>query len=664
MSSRRRGKQTRREQTQQRERTRHSWLVPAAAALLVLAGVIAYANSLHGPFVYDDIPAIRRNPSIQSLWPLGPVLVPPAGTTITHRPLLNLSLAVNYAVGGFDVLGYHLVNLSVHLLAALLLFGIVRRTLLLPRLAERWGSSATGLALGVALLWELHPLQTEAVSYVVQRAESLMGLFGLLSVYAAVRAVATARPAAWTALSCVGFGLAMGCKEAVIAAPVLVLVFDRLFIFDELRECFRRRWVLYAGLGAVGAIALALHLAGGLRTSTAWVDRPERWAYAAAQPGNILHYLRLSLWPSPLVFNYGNELTRDVTRIALACSGVALLGIGTLVALWRKHPAGFLGAWFFALLAPSSSVLPLNMVTVEHRIYLSLAAVIALLLGGGLWLWRRWVARAPGRAATGVARAAPIAALALLAVLLGAATHLRNRDYQDDVRLWQDTIRKRPRNPDAHVGLGSALADREDCAGAAAAFSTALGLGPTDRIKILAFVADAYLKCKQPAAALAACDQALGLGARMSILHGIRGGANRALAQPAQAVQDYGNAIALEPANGGLHLLRGVARVESGQRAEALADFDRSIELEPGNTSAYHHRGNLHFTSERFKEAVADFTRAMTNPGQRTALLRSRAFCYFKLGQLAGARADLESLRREGVTPDEALVRALAGPTR
>ncbi len=160
-----------------------------AAGLITLATVAAFSNSFAGPFVFDDIPSIVKNPTIRQLWPLWPTLCPPRdGETVTGRPLLNLSLAINYAVSGQRVWSYHAANLGIHVFAALLLFGILRRSFLLPTMRDRWGTAALPLALVVALLWAIHPLQTESVTYIVQRAESLVGLFYFLTLYCFVRA--------------------------------------------------------------------------------------------------------------------------------------------------------------------------------------------------------------------------------------------------------------------------------------------------------------------------------------------------------------------------------------------------------------------------------------------------------------------------------------------
>ena len=164
------------------------WL---AAICLVGAILAAYHNSFSGPFVFDDSAAIVGNPTIRHLSALGEVLSPPreGGQTVGGRPVVNLSLAVNYALGGTEVRGYHVFNLGVHALGALLLFGVARRTLLQPALRERFGPAATPLALAVAGLWAVHPLQTESVTYTIQRAESLMGLWYLLTLYGFIRGI-------------------------------------------------------------------------------------------------------------------------------------------------------------------------------------------------------------------------------------------------------------------------------------------------------------------------------------------------------------------------------------------------------------------------------------------------------------------------------------------
>jgi len=179
------------------------WGTVAAVAILVVAGAAAYSNSFGGPFILDDLRLIPDNPALRgdvSPWHLA------FSSNFRTRPVIALTVALNHALGGFNVVGYHVVNLIIHLLAAVVLFGVVRRTLRLPALAGRFGEASTGLALAIALLWMLHPLQTQSVTYIIQRCESLMGLFFLLTLYAVIRGTTSPRPWAWygaAILSCV-----------------------------------------------------------------------------------------------------------------------------------------------------------------------------------------------------------------------------------------------------------------------------------------------------------------------------------------------------------------------------------------------------------------------------------------------------------------------------
>jgi protein O-mannosyl-transferase len=164
------------------------------ALLIVVAGVATYSNSLGGQFIWDDQTSIVTNRTIQHLWPLSDPLTPPRETPVAGRPLVNLSFAINYALGGLNETGYHAGNIAIHIACALLLFAIVRRTLLnkesgeISQEARPLFQPADTTAVVVALLWMVHPLQSEAVNYITQRSESLMALFFLLTLYAAIRA--------------------------------------------------------------------------------------------------------------------------------------------------------------------------------------------------------------------------------------------------------------------------------------------------------------------------------------------------------------------------------------------------------------------------------------------------------------------------------------------
>jgi hypothetical protein len=156
-------------------------------AALALAGSLAYVNAVRRPFMFDDVAAIVGNDQIRQLDPA--VFLPERERPVAGRPLVNLSFAINYALGGLDVAGYHIWNISLHLLCGLLLFAVVRDTLGLPRIPPKLRSPATAIGFTVALIWMLHPLNSEVITYVTQRTESMMACFYLLTLYASFRAV-------------------------------------------------------------------------------------------------------------------------------------------------------------------------------------------------------------------------------------------------------------------------------------------------------------------------------------------------------------------------------------------------------------------------------------------------------------------------------------------
>jgi protein O-mannosyl-transferase len=426
--------------------------------LLILgAGSLVYLNGFSGQLLYDDRVLINAS-DLQPLWPLSKVLFSPDAIS---RPLVAFSLAINYAISGEGVWSYHLVNLAIHLLAALALFGVVRRTLTGERLSGRFGMAATPLAMIVALIWAVHPLQTESVTYIYQRAESMMGLFYLTLLYCVIRGAQSVRPLRWYSVAIVAGFLGMGCKQVIATAPAIVLLYDYVFLSESFKQMFRRRWALYVGLIATWSTLLitvsrnlAVDSCAGF--SLAIVTPKE---YALTQFGVITHYLRLSIWPDPLVLDYYWPVARSFWSIAPFALFIGGLAIASIWALLRRWPSGFVGACFFIILAPTSSVMPIADLAVEHRLYLSLAAVIAFLVIGGYDLGSR-LSPVYGALSRQQAMRAGVAVAAIIITWFGSLTVRRNADYHSELLMWADVANKRPDNPRAHSNLGFYLAER------------------------------------------------------------------------------------------------------------------------------------------------------------------------------------------------------------
>ncbi len=310
------------------------WPVLAAAGVIAAAAIAAYSQTFSVPFHFDDQFAIAENATIRH-W--STALWPPPNTTASGRPMLNLSLALNYALSGQAVWSYHALNLVIHVLAGLTLFAVVRRTLA-PQVAA---PAAARIAFAAALLWSLHPLQTEAVTYLVQRAESMMGLFYLLTLYCYLRAAAarSAGRRVWGALAIGSCLLGMATKEVMVSAPLIVLFYDRTFLAGSFREAVRRRGWLLAGLAATWTLLPFLVLATQGRSGTSGFGSGISFArYGLTQFPAIGHYLRLSFWPHPLVFDYGTRWVAGLAAVwpsALIVSGL----IGATAWAGRKDPS-------------------------------------------------------------------------------------------------------------------------------------------------------------------------------------------------------------------------------------------------------------------------------------------------------------------------------------
>jgi hypothetical protein len=436
---------------------KHQVMRPAAPrvplwAVLALAVVVlvAYANSLNAPLAFDDIGTIVNNATIRDAGDLGAIVSPPAGTAVSGRPLVNATFALNYVWGGVSPWGYHAVNMALHLACGLLLLAIGLRTF-----------AAAGLGGSVwppliaATVWLAHPLNTEAVTYVTQRTEVLMALCLLTALYAAIRAVDPLHRRRWQMVALVACVAGALAKETIAVVPILILLWDRAFVFTSWREAWDTRGRFYLALTLTWLVLGVMLMRGGQTTSGGFASAEVTpWAYFLSQPDAILRYLWLTVWPVPLVSYYG-WAPQDVSPgdVWPALAMVTTLGMAAIAVYIRAPKAGFAAVAFFVLLGPSSSFIPVaTEVAAERRMYLPLAVVVMGLAAGGAWLVRRQPAS--GRVLTAVAGAAVVA--------LTAGTVLRHRDYGSALTLAETTLERWP-TPAAHqlVGVELAVAGRK-----------------------------------------------------------------------------------------------------------------------------------------------------------------------------------------------------------
>lgn len=629
----------------------------AMAGGLLLAVWCAFRGSLQVPFFFDDQTAITLNPSIRSLARLDRVLLPPAdGSGMTGRPLVNLTLAIDYALGGLEPRGYHLTNLALHGCAALALAGLVRRTLELPALRRRYGANAQLLAFACALLWSVHPLQTESVSCVIQRTEVLVSLFYLLTLYAFVRGTGeadqsrpgrTASPPSesgppralrsgwastrWPAIAIGASALGMASKEVMVSAPLVVLLYDRTFVSGTFRAAWQRHRAWHLGLAATWLVLLGgLWQMGGNRGVAAGFGLGvSPWAYAWTQAGAIATYLKLSFWPHPLVIDYGTTLVSGPGAVIPQLLLVTTLVVATFVALRLRPAIGFLAFTFFALLAPSSSIVPLVTQTVaEHRMYLPLAALVT----GFVILSHRL----PGRTA---ATAAALAALGL-----GGITTARNAVLQDEVALWADTAAKVPANARAHASLGLALSDRGRPAEAVPHFQRALALDPKS-VATEQNLGNAWFALRNFREAADHFRRAIALNPNFASGHNNLGATLLELGDTGGALASYRAALALDPRHAGARQNLGRTLLGLGRLADAIEVYAERLRLEPDSADAHYQLGGALGRAGRIDEALPHFVRALElKPGAVSYLNYARFLS--EAGRPTDAIAALETALR------------------
>lgn len=560
-----------------------------AALALVVAAILAYANTFRVPLLLDDVAAITGNPSIRKLWPLWPVLNPPADVGLGGRPVANLSFAFNYLAHGTRVDGYHAVNLAIHIAAAFALFGVLRRTLALPSMADAIRPNQIApLAFGITFIWLLHPLQTESVTYLAQRTESLMGLWYLLTLYSFIRS-STGSPR-WPIAAVVFCSVGMATKEVMVTAPAVLFFYDRTFLAGTFRGAWEHRKRVHLAMAGTWLLLAALlvdvhHRGIGYSNVTAW-------QYALTSSHSILHYLRLAVWPDPLIFDYGSTMLRT-WREAWPYAGVlSILIIVTAWAVARAPRVGFAAASVLILLSPTTSIVPVAAQPLaEHRMYLPLIGIISLAAFG--------LARSFGPRA--------VWALPVVALAAGWATFDRNRDYATAIELWSDTVQKAPTNARAHASLGAAWLEQGKLEPAITALQTALRLEP-GTAEALNNLAMALVDAGRPQDALAHFAAAVESRPTVASTYYNFGNALLQLGRAHEAIAQQQKALALEPDLAEAHCALGQAYATTNQLNEAIASYQAGIKRNPGLIAGQLGLANALAQAGRLEESLPHYT--------------------------------------------------------
>jgi tetratricopeptide (TPR) repeat protein len=591
------------------------WLVLAPVALAILV----YGRVLGGEFQFDDFHAIVDNAAVKDLSAAAAAAF--RGLVAGGRPVADLTFAVDYAAARLDPRRYHATNLALHLATVVLVYTFTRAVL------RRAGAArAAGVALVVAGVFALHPLQTQAVSYVVQRAEVLASAFYLaallLLLEAERRGWTTGGVTAWVGATA-AFVLGLGTKPVAATAPLAYLLFAAAVpgrsAGPPLRAWAARLAMVAPWLATGGAFAWAsLRAVAGARHAGLGVPGVGPGAYLLTQALVVPTYLRLLAWPAGQNVDWVFPFARGVDVAVLAgaallaglvAGSVALLGAarrweGPRAAAARIAAFGVL--WFLLLLAPSSSVVPLGDALVEHRVYLPSWGIFA----AGAVAGERLTARAPARWRL----AAPFAAAALWAALAGLSWS-RNAAWESRLALWSDAAAKAPHNWRARMQLGDAYADRGEEERAIAEYLRALDGGaraaPHDEAYVLRSLGLALKRAGQRDAAAQALGRALELAPADPDATFTLANLRREAGDPGGAEALARRAVGLQPAHGPALALLGCLLAERGDAAAALTLLGRAEATDPDQPATQLYLAQAYATLDRRPEACAAFRRAL-----------------------------------------------------
>jgi tetratricopeptide (TPR) repeat protein len=539
-----------------------------ALLIIPVVAILIYSNTFHSSFHFDDLIMIVKNRIVQNLWNLWP----PSGT----RYIGLLSFALNYQLGGLNVLGYHMVNLAIHIANGLMVLWLVLLTFKTPIMKGRGQTlqQMNFIALFSALIFISHPIQTQAVTYIVQRFTSLATLFYLLALVMYVKARLLVespmvqgpkvekmqRPLAsrflpYYLLSIISTLLAMKTKEISFTLPFVMILYEFSF-FNTTPSSptftkMKRLSFLIPFLMALLIIPLSLiniekplgDIIGELRETTQETHEIPRISYLLTQSRVIMTYLRLLVLPLNQNLDYDYPIYHSITLMVLLSSLFIVLLLSLAAYLFYKSRSGdrrlrliaFGIFWFFITLSVESSIIPIKDIIVEHRLYLpSVGMVIAL--SSILWV-----------ASTRIrARYSPLFynSLVFIAVVipLGVGTYYRNFTWADEVTLWEDVVKKSPNKARAHLNLGLIY----------------YGLGQLD-----------------------------------------------------QAIQRYTTAVTLQPDYAWAHNNLGTTYATQGRLDEAMKELNIALSLEPNLAEAHNNLGNIYYRQQRLDEAMKEVSLAL-----------------------------------------------------
>jgi protein O-mannosyl-transferase len=589
--------------------------------LIALIGIIVYSNSFDCSFHFDDELNITENPVITNLYNF----VNLNFWLHLGRQIAYLSFALNYHFNNLDVFGYHLINILIHIITGIITFLLVKLILNLNNSKNiKFNKYKDWIALFSALFFVVHPLQTQAVTYIVQRMASMAAMFYILSIYlyAIGRIEHTQKNNILKAIIFYFLALTSGIigvmtKENAATFPFVMLLFEFFFIRNKKNKIFKK-YIIFSVSGFALICILYLLLNTDIFTTSATSGMSiSSIDYLINQFIVIVRYLQLTILPINQCADYGNivfnfPFTSSILDIKVIGCFLLLVGIFTLaVYLYKKNKAMSFGLfWFFIALSVESSIIPIADPMFEHRMYLPMLG-IALFLISSLYMISNKIK--------------PInvfSFLFLIIVIMGVFSYSRNKVWKSEILLLSDVIKNAPYNARCYYNRGRLIYKLADKQGAIKDFSSAIELKPN--------FAEAYYNrgiARKDIGDFDGAEQdynrAIEIKPKSADYYINRGVLKENLNDFEGALQDYSIAIQINPNYAIAYKNRGKIKIDRGDKEGSLQDLNRSIELKPDYAEGYNGLGYYFFIIKDFKKSISYYDKAIEIKPDNTEAIKN-----------------------------------------
>ena len=646
--------------------------------LLVMAVLvfIIYSNILKAPFVFDDQQNIRDNPHVR----LTELTLEGINKTVVenpynNRPVAHASFVLNYYFHKYNVMGYHLVNILIHIMTGIFLYFFLKITLSISILSMSCRYPVPGKSQTVArdshagfsdpsliaffavLIWLVHPIQTQSVTYIVQRMNSMAAMFYVLSflLYAKARLAEEKKKKSILFAGCVLAGiLALGSKEIAATLPFFIFLYEWYFFQDLNRDWFKRHIFLFSGVVILFAIVAVVYM--GAHPLERILSDYDKRSFTLTQRvltefRVVIYYISLLIFPLPSRLNLDHDfavsssLINPATTIFSIVSVIGLIGLAFYMAK-RERLLSFCILWFLGNLVIESSVIGLE-IAFEHRTYLpSMLVSMMVVVLVCRYVRQRWVI---------------LSLLCVVMLVFSYWTYERNKVWGSELSLWEDCVKKSPGKARPHNNLGVALADQDKSDEAVEHYSKALQI-KSNYVEAHYNLGNILVRQGRIPEAIDNYAEALKINPRYAKAHYNLGTALVRQGRVDEAIDHYSEALRINPDYAKAHYNLGNALARQGRVDEAIDHYSealrinpddaqtlanlkavsavlketdiaikrlrKSIEADPGNPELYYELGNLYYRKGKLDDAIYHYQKSLSIQPDVVQVLNNLAIVY------------------------------------